>query len=54
MVRRNFSNEFCPNLPIFLNESFAQRYALARSRPRSRDVPPISFDKQGIDLSFFP
>ena len=32
MVRRNFSNEFCPNLPIFLNESFAQRYALARSR----------------------
>ena len=32
MIRRNFSNEFCPNLPIFLNESFAQRYALARSR----------------------
>ena len=39
MVRRNFSNEFCPNCPIFLNESFAQRYALAHSRmePVSRD-----------------
>ena len=26
MARRNFYNEFYPNLHIFLNESFAQRY----------------------------
>ena len=41
MIRRNFSNEFCPNLRIFLSESFAQRYGAAL-RARSNRLSDAS------------